>query len=69
MSLLYKDEKDLVYEVEIRSKHSIPQAYIDKITFIFSNDGGKFGTHEILDEHELTPLELLEILQKHFHEE
>lgn len=54
---LYKEPKDFIYEVDIIQKNGT-------INLLFSNDGGKFGTHEILDEFNLTPLELLEILQE-----
>lgn len=57
MSLLYKDEKDVKYSVEVKTT-------IDgKINLLFSADCGKFGTDEILDEHDLTVKQLLEILQ------
>lgn len=58
MSLLYKDEKDVKYSVEVKT---FPDG---KINLLFSADCGKFGTDEILDEHELTIKELLQILQK-----
>ena len=58
MSLLYKDPKDQTYEVEITQKDG-------KVFLEFSADCGKFGTDEPLAGYELTPLELLEILQKH----
>ena len=58
MSLLYKDKKDVVYDVEITQKEG-------KINLLFSADCGKFGTDEILDEHELTVKQLLEVLQAH----
>lgn len=56
MSLLYKKHEDLEYTVEITQEDG-------KVKMLFWDDGGKFGTHEILDEYEVTPLELLEILQ------
>lgn len=60
MGFLYKEPEDIVFEayVEPRKDH-------ENIKITFSNDGGKFGTHEILDEYDLTPLQLLEILQEH----
>jgi hypothetical protein len=60
MSLLYKKSEELEYSVEIKTLDS------GKINLLFWDDGGKFGTHEILDEFDLTPLELLEILQKNY---
>lgn len=60
MSLLYKEQKDIIHSVEI--KHHKDS---DKVHMLFYCDGGKFGTDEILDEYDLTPLELLEILQEH----
>lgn len=56
MGILYKESEEVVYEVEITQKDG-------NINLLFSNDGGKFGTDEILDEYDLTPLQLLEILQ------
>ena len=57
MSLLYKNPKDIVYSVEIKSTPD------GKINFEFSCDGGKHGTDEPIDEYTLTVLELLKILQ------
>ena len=57
--MLYKDEKDIVYKVDVSE--------IDgKVRMIFSCDGGKFGTDEILDMYELTPKELLKTLQRDY---
>ena len=57
--MLYKDEEDMVYKVEVSE--------IDgKVRLIFSCDGGKFGTDEILDMYELTPRELLKALQRNY---
>ena len=57
--MLYKDEEDIVYKVEVSE--------IDgKVRLIFSCDGGKFGTDEILDMYELTPIELLKALQRDY---
>ena len=55
MSLLYKE--DVTYSVEVIQDNG-------NIHLLFTCDGGKFGTDEILDEYNLTPLELLKILQK-----
>ena len=57
-SLLYKNREDVIYSVEIRQQNG-------KVNLEFSADCGKFGTDELLDGFELTPLELLTILQKH----
>lgn len=56
MSLLYKDKKDVEYSVEIKQSKG-------RINLLFSADCGKFGTDEILDEHDLTAEQLLQILQ------
>jgi len=58
MSILYKHTKDLVFEVSIEKRTNQ-----ENIKMLFSNDGGKFGGHEILDGYNLTPKRLLEILQ------
>jgi len=50
---MYK--KEITYSVEIKGR--------EKIHLLFYCDGGKFGTREIIDEYELTVLELLEMLQ------
>lgn len=57
MSLLYKPESEIKYEAHITQKDG-------QITLLFSCDGGKFGTDEILDEHTFNAKELLEILQR-----
>tara|TARA_R100000152_G_C6695038_1_gene125770 strand:- start:18 stop:185 length:168 start_codon:yes stop_codon:yes gene_type:complete len=36
----------------------------DKIHIEFYSDTGKFGTHELLDDYELTAEQLLDILQE-----
>ena len=59
MSLLYKDPKDLIYSVDVKT---FPDS---KVMIRFSCDGGKHGTDELLDEYEFTVKELLSILQKH----
>jgi hypothetical protein len=63
MSLLYKDQKDIKTLVEV--KH-LPDG---KISFLFTCDGGKFGTDEIIDEYKVTQETLLEILQNYFNPE
>jgi len=62
MSLLYKDLEDIHYSVEFKA---VPNG---KIKLLFSADCGKFGTHEALDEFELTIEELLRILQTDYDE-
>ncbi len=56
-SLLYKDEKDLIYEAIISKRNDS-----DNIQISFWADCGKFGTDEPLAEYNLTPKRLLEIL-------
>ena len=56
MSLLYKDIKDIKYDVDIKK---LPDG---KIIFEFSCDGGKFGTDELIAVYELTAKELLDAL-------
>ena len=57
--MLYKDEEDMVYKVDVSE--------IDgKVRMIFSCNGGKFGTDEILDMYHLSPKELLRVLQKNY---
>ena len=60
MNLLYKDRKDIIYKVEI--KHHKDEG---NVHLLFFSDCGKHGTDEILDEYDLTPLQLLKILQKY----
>lgn len=56
-SMLYPNREDVKYSVDVKTS-------IDgKINLLFSCDGGKFGTDEILDEYNLSAKELLEILQ------
>ena len=59
MSLLYKNSKDFIYSVDVKT---FPDG---KVKLQFSCDGGKHGTDELLDEFEYTVKELLSILQKH----
>lgn len=58
MSLIYKDKKDVITSVEIENNNGI-------IKLKFSKDCGKFGTNEIVDNYNLTPERLLEILQSY----
>lgn len=60
MSLLYKDKSEVEYKVSISQENG-------KVKLRFTCDGGKFGTDETLDEYELTPKQLLDILQKTDH--
>jgi len=55
MSLLYKNK--ITYSVNLETISA------DKIKLSFSCNGGKFGTDEMVDEYELTVLELLKTLQ------
>ena len=55
-SMLYPNKGNVKYSVDIK-----PEG--DKIKLLFSCDGGKFGTDEILDEYTVSVKELLEILQ------
>lgn len=59
MSLLYKPQEEITYSVTI-----VERKEEDNLVLTFYCDGGKFGTHEVLDEYNLTPLRLLEILQE-----
>ena len=59
MSLLYKDPKDFIYSVDVKT---FPDG---KIKIQFSCDGGKFGTDELLDEYEFTVKEFMCILRKY----
>ena len=59
MSLLYKKEHELTYNVTFKNIED------GKIEISFSADCGKFGTEEQLDQYEFTAKELLAILQKH----
>ena len=59
MTLLYKDAEDIKYSVKIEQKDG-------KVKMLFSCDGGKFGTEEMLDEIEIEPKRLLEILQENY---
>jgi hypothetical protein len=58
MSLLYKKESELKYQVEVKT------CLNGKVVLKFSANCGKFGTDEILDVYEFTVKELLSILQK-----
>jgi hypothetical protein len=58
MSALYKDREDIIYSVCIKFNTN------GKINLLFSCDGGKFGTDEMLAEYDLSPLELLKIIQE-----
>lgn len=53
MSLLYKEEKDLIYKVAFKELPS------GEIEISFTCDGGKFGTEEGLAEYVMTPKDLL----------
>ena len=57
MGLIYKEKEDIKYSVEISQKDS-------KVNLLFSCDGGKFGTDEILDQFSFKVYDLLRVLQK-----
>ena len=57
MSLLYKKQSDVITSVDIKQENG-------NINLLFHSDCGKHGTDEILDEYDLTPLQLLIILQE-----
>ena len=57
MSLLYKKPEDVSTFVDVKVEGT-------KVQLLFSCDGGKHGTHELLDGFELSAERLLEILQK-----
>lgn len=59
MGILYKEKEDVKYFVILQHED-------EKVKMTFSCDGGKFGTHEELDEITITPKELLDILQLHY---
>jgi len=63
MSLLYKDRKDVKTSVELISSAD------GLVDLIFTNNGGKHGTYEILNTFHTTTDTLLEILDKHFDED
>jgi len=54
MSILYKKQEDIKYRVTIKEVKSS-----DNVIFTFDADCGKFHTWEVIDEVEMTPLELL----------
>ena len=56
---LYKKQEDVTHSVDIKQKDG-------KINLLFTADCGKFGTDEILDEYDITPYELLIILQHRY---
>ena len=50
--------REIIYSAEIKQNKR-------DINFLFSCDGGAFGTDEILDEISVTYYDLLKVLQKH----
>jgi len=56
MSTLYKIKEDVKVSVKITEKDG-------SINLLFNADCGKHGMDEILDEYDLTPKQLLEVLQ------
>jgi hypothetical protein len=59
MSLLYPENAP----VEVDVLQVIGE---QKISLVFYCNGGKYGTKELLDGYDLSPKELLDILQNHF---
>ena len=57
--MLYKNAKDVITSVEIKQEEGL-------VKMLFSADCGKFGTDEILDIYEISPEELLGLLQKNY---
>lgn len=55
--MLYKDEKDLIYEADIKHRKNT-----DDIEIVFYSDCGKFGAEEMLAAFKLTPKRLLSVL-------
>jgi hypothetical protein len=55
----------LLYQATTKTSIEITEGAYNKVKLLFTSDCGKFGCDEILDEHELTILELLEALQKY----
>ena len=57
-SMLYKKREDVKFSADVKTS-------IDgRIKLLFTCDGGKFGTDEILDDYDLSVKELLDILQQ-----
>lgn len=63
MSLLYKKEEDVVYEVSIKKPSLVEDGKEPIIELRFIADCGKHGCWESMDYYKLTPKRLLEILQ------
>jgi len=59
MSLLYKQQKDLKYSVDVKTLSN------GNLRLSFSADCGKHGCEESLDEYEFSVKQLLSILQAH----
>lgn len=57
MGILYKEPKDIIYKATIEILQN------GNLRILFTCDGGKFGTDEMIDEYELSVLELLHALQ------
>ena len=57
MSLLYNDIKDRKYSVTVTQDEKA-------VNMLFTSDCGKHGTEEIIDQFNMTPKQLLDILQK-----
>ena len=56
--MIYKKKEDFKHKVEIKEEKGS-----DNFTISFYSDCGKFHTWECIDEVEMTPLELLNIIR------
>lgn len=63
MSILYKEQNDIKYSVELEKLKD------ESIRLSFSCDGGKFHTDEMLDEFKMPVKQLLDILQRELRSE
>lgn len=59
MSLLYKELSEIITSVDIKQE----DGYVE---FLFSCDGGKFGTDEMLAEFKMTPKEIFEAISNYY---
>jgi hypothetical protein len=62
MSLLYKKEEDVVYEVTIKKPSLVEVGVEPIIEFSFIADCGKHGCWETMGYYKLTPKRLLEVI-------
>lgn len=61
MGLIYKEKDEITYQCDV-----IKHEGSDHLFLMFTCDGGKFGTSEIVDEYEIDAISLLKILQHYF---